>query len=82
MDPVHSLSFTVSAEAYDASVDIYIDSKEENHMDFEDLRIQNEYKKSMTLKNTGKYDLGFKYVVLNFDWMELENKCIIFQNSH
>ncbi|KAL0273824.1 UNVERIFIED_CONTAM: hypothetical protein PYX00_006405 [Menopon gallinae] len=68
-EPVQTLNFTVSAEAYDASVDIYMASKEDNHMDFEDLRIQNEYKKSMTLKNTGKYDLGFK-VVIDYELLE------------
>lgn len=66
LDPLHSVSFLVSVEAYDALLDISFATPEEDHVDFGDTRVDTLIRKELNLKNVGEYLLGYK-IELNYD---------------
>ncbi|XP_008288806.1 hydrocephalus-inducing protein homolog [Stegastes partitus] len=54
---VHTENIQVTAEAYDVSLDIIPDG----HLDFGTIRVFEEVKLSLKLKNLGKYEIAYKF---------------------
>ncbi|KAJ1558923.1 hypothetical protein HK096_003058, partial [Nowakowskiella sp. JEL0078] len=64
-------TIVVTAEAYDIAMDLHFPKGYDGGLDFGTLKVFEEGKQMCTLKNKGKYEVGFKYVFDNKEFAEL-----------
>ncbi|KAJ8272065.1 hypothetical protein COCON_G00109240 [Conger conger] len=57
----------IQAEAYDVALDISFPKGADGGLDFGTLKVSDEAKLSVTLKNRGKYEIAFKFVLKSPD---------------
>lgn len=60
--PVHDIPIIINAEAYDISIDIHFPKGTEGGLDFGTLKVLEEGKQICTLKNRGKYEVGYRFL--------------------
>lgn len=60
MGLVQTENIGVTAEAYDVALDMSFPKGADGGLDFGSLRVQDETKQTCSLKNKGKYEIGFK----------------------
>ncbi|XP_041964608.1 hydrocephalus-inducing protein homolog isoform X2 [Alosa sapidissima] len=59
----HTENIQVSAEAYDVALDITFPKGADGGLDFGTVKVSEEVKLSVNLKNKGKYDIAYKFVL-------------------
>ncbi|XP_062403912.1 hydrocephalus-inducing protein homolog [Sardina pilchardus] len=59
----HTENIQVSAEAYDVALDITFPKGADGGLDFGTVKVAEEVKLSVNLKNKGKYDIAYKFVL-------------------
>ena len=68
---VQELSVLVTAEAYDIAMDLHFPKGYEGGLDFGVVKVFEEGKQLCTLKNKGKYEVGFRFLFENADISDL-----------
>ncbi|RKO94829.1 hypothetical protein BDK51DRAFT_29881 [Blyttiomyces helicus] len=64
-------AIVVTAEAFDISTDLHFQKGNEGGLDFGVLKVYEEGKQSCTLKNKGKYEVGYRFIFDNKEFSEL-----------
>ena len=59
---VEAITIHVHAEAYDVALDMSFPKGTDGGIDFGVVRVGEEGKNQLTLKNKGKYEIAYKYV--------------------
>ncbi|KAK7505680.1 hypothetical protein BaRGS_00002951 [Batillaria attramentaria] len=67
MGVVHTEPIQVIAEAYDVALDMSFPKGTDGGLDFGTIRVNEERKETCTLKNKGKYEISFNFVMENTD---------------
>lgn len=67
MGVVHTEPIQVIAEAYDVALDMSFPKGTDGGLDFGTIRVNEERKETCTLKNKGKYEIVFNFVLENCD---------------
>lgn len=62
---LQSIPITILAESYCASVDLFLPKGSTSQFDFGVIRVSEESKQTMALKNKGKYNMNFKFFTPN-----------------
>ncbi|KAL2094103.1 hypothetical protein ACEWY4_011415 [Coilia grayii] len=60
---IHTENIQVSAEAYDVALDITFPKGADGGLDFGTVKVSEEMKLSVNLKNKGKYDIAYKFTL-------------------
>lgn len=60
---VQTENIQVHAEAYDVALDVSFPKGTEGGLDFETIRVYDETKQTCTLKNKGKYDIEYEFIL-------------------
>ncbi|CAD5117498.1 DgyrCDS6267 [Dimorphilus gyrociliatus] len=60
---VQTENIQVHAEAYDVALDVSFPKGTEGGLDFETIRVNDEMKQTCTLKNKGKYDIEYEFIL-------------------
>ncbi|KAJ3106206.1 hypothetical protein HDU97_006839 [Phlyctochytrium planicorne] len=68
---VQEVPIIVTAEAYDIAMDLHFPKGYEGGLDFGVLKVLEEGKQQCTLKNKGKYEVGYRFVFENKELSEL-----------
>ncbi|KAI8854495.1 hypothetical protein BC829DRAFT_439199 [Chytridium lagenaria] len=68
---VQEVPILVTAEAYDIAMDLHFPKGYEGGLDFGVLKVLEEGKQQCTLKNKGKYEVGYRFVFDNKELSEL-----------
>jgi hydrocephalus-inducing protein len=68
---VQEVPILVTAEAYDIAMDLHFPKGFEGGLDFGVFKVMEEGKQLLTLKNKGKYEVGFRYIFDNKDLANL-----------
>ncbi|KAJ3416712.1 hypothetical protein HDV05_000542 [Chytridiales sp. JEL 0842] len=68
---VQEVPIVVTAEAYDIAMDLHFPKGYEGGLDFGVLKVLEEGKQMCTLKNKGKYEVGFRFLFENKDLSEI-----------
>ncbi|KAJ3215867.1 hypothetical protein HDU67_010224 [Dinochytrium kinnereticum] len=68
---VQEVPILVTAEAYDIAMDLHFPKGYEGGLDFGVLKVLEEGKQQCTLKNKGKYEVGYRFIFDNKELSEL-----------
>ncbi|KAJ3206444.1 hypothetical protein HDU82_004517 [Entophlyctis luteolus] len=68
---VQEVPIMITAEAYDIAMDLHFPKGYEGGLDFGVIKVLEEGKQICTLKNKGKYEVGFKFICDSKDLMEI-----------
>ncbi|KAJ3305286.1 hypothetical protein HDV03_001884, partial [Kappamyces sp. JEL0829] len=68
---VQEIPIVVTAEAYDISMDIHFPKGFDGGLDFGTLKVSDEGKQLVTLKNKGKYEVGFRFLFDSSHFVDL-----------
>ncbi|KAI8900319.1 hypothetical protein BC833DRAFT_523632 [Globomyces pollinis-pini] len=68
---VQEIAVVVTAEAYDIAMDIHFPKGFEGGLDFGTLKVSDDGKQLVTLKNKGKYEVGFRFIFDSNVYQEL-----------
>ncbi|MCJ8733357.1 hypothetical protein PDJAM_G00222410, partial [Pangasius djambal] len=60
---VHTENINIVAEAYDVSLEITFPKGTDNSLDFGIIKVSEEVKLSVNLKNKGKHDIAYKFIL-------------------
>ncbi|XP_060779913.1 hydrocephalus-inducing protein homolog [Neoarius graeffei] len=60
---VHTENINIVAEAYDVTLEIMFPKGTDDSLDFGIIKVSEEVKLSVTLKNKGKYDIAYKFIL-------------------
>ncbi|KAK2848119.1 hypothetical protein Q7C36_009801 [Tachysurus vachellii] len=60
---VHTENINIVAEAYDVALEITLPKGTDNSLDFGVIKVSEEVKLSVNLKNKGKHDIAYKFVL-------------------
>lgn len=63
---VEAITIHVHAEAYDVALDMSFPKGTDGGIDFGTVRVGEEGKNQLTLKNKGRYEIAYKYVACQF----------------
>ncbi|KAJ8339703.1 hypothetical protein SKAU_G00343360 [Synaphobranchus kaupii] len=64
---VQTENIQILAEAYDVALDISFPKGADGGLDFGTIKVSDEAKLSVNLKNKGKYEIAFKFIVMSTD---------------
>lgn len=78
MNVAQSENINISGEAYDVSIDLHFPNRSVDGLDFGTIKVFDESKLSFTLKNKGRYEVGYKFVMDSKDF----NDVFIITPSH
>ncbi|XP_035827636.1 hydrocephalus-inducing protein [Aplysia californica] len=67
MGVVHTEAIQVIAEAYDVALDMSFPKGTDGGLDFGTIKVNEETKQTCTLKNKGKYEISFNFLLENVD---------------
>ncbi|KAJ3260794.1 hypothetical protein HK103_007357 [Boothiomyces macroporosus] len=68
---VQEIPILVTAEAYDISMDVHFPKGFEGGLDFGTLKVSEDGKQLVTLKNKGKYEVGFRFLFDSSQFIDL-----------
>ncbi|KAI8909684.1 hypothetical protein EDD86DRAFT_206048, partial [Gorgonomyces haynaldii] len=71
---VHDIPIVITSEAYDIAMDVHFPKGFDGGLDFGVLKVSEEGKQICTLKNKGKYEVGFKFM---FDTANLNELFVV-----
>ncbi|KAF5907639.1 hydrocephalus-inducing protein, partial [Clarias magur] len=60
---VHTENINIVAEAYDVSLELTFPKGTDNSLDFGKIKVSEEVKLSVNLKNKGKHDIAYKFIL-------------------